>query len=38
MPLPEIGKRSRCEECGGKGANVQVVVVGWRQLAKFPTS
>ena len=29
MELPEIGKRARCGECGGKGASVQVVAVSW---------
>jgi hypothetical protein len=24
MELPEIGKRARCSECGGKGGSVQV--------------
>lgn len=26
MALPEIGRRSRCRECGAKGGSVQVVV------------
>ena len=29
MPLPEIGRRSRCRECGAKGGSVQVVAVRW---------
>lgn len=27
MPLPEIGRRSRCEASGTKGGKVQVVAV-----------
>ena len=27
MELPEIGRRARCSECGGKGGSVQVVAV-----------
>jgi len=29
IPLPEIGRRSRCSECGAKGGSVQVVAVRW---------
>ena len=29
MPVPEIGRRSRCTECGTKGGSVQVVAVVW---------
>jgi hypothetical protein len=29
MPLPEIGRRSRCTTCGEKGGSVQVVAVWW---------
>ena len=29
MPVPEIGQRSRCTECGAKGGSVQVVAVQW---------
>ncbi len=29
MELPEIGKRARCSECGGKGGSVQVVAATW---------
>lgn len=29
MPLPEIGRRSRCTRCGSKGGLVQVVAVRW---------
>ena len=29
MPLPEIGRRSRCPECGTKGGSVQVVAMKW---------
>jgi hypothetical protein len=29
MPLPEIGRRSRCKACGAKGGSVQVVAVRW---------
>lgn len=29
MPLPEIGRRSRCRVCGTKGGSVQVVAVRW---------
>jgi len=27
MPLPEIGRRSRCSACGKKGGSVQVMAV-----------
>ena len=30
MPLPEIGRRSRCTCCGAKGGSVQVVAVRWQ--------
>jgi hypothetical protein len=29
MALPEIGKKAKCNECGGKGGSVQVVAVQW---------
>lgn len=29
MPLPEISRRSRCQQCGAKGGSVQVVAVRW---------
>jgi hypothetical protein len=29
MPLPEIGRRSRCRACGAKGGSVQVVAGTW---------
>jgi hypothetical protein len=28
MPLPEIGRRSRCKACGAKSGSVQVVFGG----------
>lgn len=29
MLLPEIGRRSRCTSCGGKGGKVQIQAVRW---------
>ena len=29
MPLPEIGRRSRCTVCGAEGGSVQVVAMKW---------
>jgi len=29
MPVPEIGRRARCTECGHKGGSMQVVAVKW---------
>lgn len=29
MPLPEIGRRSRCKACGARCGSVQVVAVRW---------
>lgn len=29
MPLPAIGERSRCRQCGAKGADVQIQAVEW---------
>lgn len=29
IPVPEIGRRARCTECGHKGGSMQVVAVRW---------
>ena len=29
MALPEVSRRAKCGECGGKGGSVQVVAVRW---------
>jgi len=35
MELPEIGKRSRCIKCGGKGASVTVVAEATKTISKL---